>query len=30
MTLHTLIALTTPDTTVSPSVHTTYYFYEDI
>jgi len=30
MTLHTQIALTTPQPTVSPSVHTTYYFYEDL
>ena len=30
MALHTHIALTTPQTTVSPSVHTTYYSYEDI
>jgi hypothetical protein len=30
MNLHMLIALATPHTTVSPAVHTTYYFYEDI
>jgi len=30
MTLHTPTALTAPQTTVSPAVHTTYYFYEDI
>ena len=30
MKLHMPIALTMPLTTVSPSVHTTYYFYEDI
>ncbi len=29
MNLHTRIALTTPLETVSPVVHTTYYFYED-
>jgi hypothetical protein len=29
MTLHMLIALTTPLTTVSPVVHSTYYFCED-
>ncbi len=30
MKLHMPIALTTPHTTVFPSIHTTYYFYEDI
>ena len=30
MKLHMLTALAAPLPTVSPSVHTTYYFYEDI
>jgi hypothetical protein len=30
MTLHTKNAVATPTPTVSPAVHTTYYFYEDI
>jgi hypothetical protein len=30
MNIHTRIVLTTPQPTVSPSVHTAYYFYEDL
>jgi hypothetical protein len=30
MSLHMHIALTAPLATVSPAVHTTYYFYKDI
>jgi len=30
MTLHMQIDLTAPLSTVSPSVHTTYYFYGDL
>jgi hypothetical protein len=30
MKLHMPTALTTPLAAVSPNVHTTYYFYEDI
>jgi hypothetical protein len=29
MTLHTQIALTAPRTTVTTTIHTPYYFYED-
>jgi len=30
MTLHTQTALATPNPTVSPSIHNTYYFCEDL